>query len=600
MVRKTPSLDPTTDPATRARVERELREAYDFDRRDPLFGLSREALRGPRLERRSVLRLLAAAGTLSAWHLLPGSLGGAAPAAAQSGGTLRCGWSGVGEIVTLDPAQINQVLQFQIASNILSGLTHINADLVAEGDLAEDWEVSEDGLQWTFKLREGVTFHNGDPFTADDVLFTFERSRDPQQSIHGRALENVQALDKLDDHRVRFTLARPQASFLVKTLERSSGRAMTIVSRGALEAMGASDYGLMPVGTGPFKVVEHQLGQGVVLEKFADYYDPARPKLDRVEILPILDAEPLAAAMEAGDIQLIGGNPIAGELVDRFVQNDDLVVSEVAAPGFQAVWINPWHEVMKVADFDKPLDELMQEPGFKVRLALAKALDRETYLKQAQFGRGTPAFGTVNPAMGYYFDPALPEESNQAYDLEAAKRLLAEAGYPDGEGFPKLRLLTTPTNRRESLVVANILSRNLGIEIELQTKDFPVMIEDFDRMDWDLVRLGSGGDYDPDDALVDWMTTTSKFNGRKRDPEVHPFGFFSEARVDELATEQSATADLEARRALVREANRITSDKVAGAFLFHPADVLVHAKSVTFPAESRIPGLVDLDRVTVG
>ncbi|CAE7795760.1 unnamed protein product, partial [Symbiodinium necroappetens] len=108
MVRKTPSLDPTTDPATRARVERELREAYDFDRRDPLFGLSREALRGPRLERRSVLRLLAAAGTLSAWHLLPGSLGGAAPAAAQSGGTLRCGWSGVGEIVTLDPAQINQ------------------------------------------------------------------------------------------------------------------------------------------------------------------------------------------------------------------------------------------------------------------------------------------------------------------------------------------------------------------------------------------------------------------------------------------------------------------------------------------------------------
>ena len=595
MVRKTPSTESQIDEG----VARELREAYDFDRRDPLFGLSRAQLSGSRLERRSVLRLLAAAGTLGTWHLLPGPLGAVAPAKAQSGGTLRCGWSGVGEIVTLDPAQINQVLQFQIASNVLSGLTHINAQLIAEGDLAESWEVSEDGLAWTFKLREGVTFHNGDPFTADDVLFTYARSKDPQQSIHSRTLSNVQALDKLDDHRVRFTLAQPQASFLVKTLERSSGRAMTIVSRGALESMGTSDYGLRPVGTGPFRVVRHQLGQSVFLERFEDYYDPERPKLDAVEILPILDAEPLAAALEAGDIQLIGGNPVAGELVDRFVENPDLVVDETPLPGFQSVWINPWHEAMKVTDFDKPLEELMQEPGFKVRMALAKALDRETYIAQAHFGRGTPAFGSVNPAMGYYFDGELAEQSSQTYDVEAAQALLAEAGYPGGEGFPKLRLLTMPVNRRESLVVANILGRNLGIEVEVQTKDFPVLIEDFDRMDWDLVRLGSGGDYDPDDALQDWMSTASKFNGRLRDTAVHPFGFFSEARVDELSAEQSATADLDQRREMVVEANRITSDKVASAFLYHPSDVLVHARSVTFPAESRIPGLVDLDRVTL-
>lgn len=587
------------DGDTRARIEAELRDAYHFDRRDPLFGLARADLSGPRLERRTVLRLMAAAGTLTAWHLLPGRAGGISTASAQSGGTLRCGWSGVGEIVTLDPAQINQVLQFQIASNVLSGLTHINADLVAEGDLAESWEVSDTGTEWTFKLREGVTFHNGDGFTADDVVFTYNRSKDPEQSIHSGALTNVQAVEKIDDLTVRFTLAAPQASFLVKTLERSSGRAMTIVSRGALEAMGESDYGLMPVGTGPFRVVEHQLGQSVVLEKFADYYDPERPKLDRVVIQPILDAEPLAAAMESGDIQLIGGNPIAGELVDRFVENPEIVVDEVPAPGFQAVWINPWHEAMTVNDFNKPLEELREEPGFKVRLAIAKALDRDTYIQQAQFGRGTPAYGTINPAMGFYFDEGLAEESAQTFDVEAARQLMADAGYPDGEGFPTLRLLTTPANRRESLVVANILSRNLGIEVELQTKDFPVLIEDFDKMDWDLVRLGSGGDFDPDDGLVDWMTTTSKFNGRLRDTSVHPFGFFSDARVDELTEQQSATADIEARREMVREANRLTSDKVAGAFLYHPADILVHSTSVNFPAESRIPGLVDLDRVTL-
>ena len=118
-------------------------------------------------------------------------------------------------------------------------------------------------------------------------------------------------------------------------------------------------------------------------------------------------------------------------------------------------------------------------------------------------------------------------------------------------------------------------------------------------MDWDLVRLGSGGDFDPDDGLVDWMTTESKFNGRRRDKSVYPFGFFSEARVDALTKKQSATADLDARRKMVREVNRITSDKVASAFLFHPADIQVRSKAVNFPAESRIPGLVDLDRVTL-
>ncbi len=597
----TPKTPKALGEADKARIRRELEDARDFDPRDPLFGLTREALSGPRLERRAVLRLMAAAGTLTAWHLMPG-LGGAGRALAEgkAGGTLTCGWAGVGEIRTLDPAQINQVLQFQVASNVLSGLTHIDAELVAQGDLAEDWTVSEDGREYVFTLREGVTFHNGDPFTAADVVFTYERSKDPEKSIHARVLDNVAGVETVDERTVRFTLKAPQASFLTKTLERASGRAMTIVSRGGLEALGESQYGLTPVGTGPFKVVEHQLGQGVVLEKFADYYDPERPKLDRVVIKPILDAEPLAAAMEAGDIQLIGGNPVAPELVDRFISNPDLVVDEVPAPGFQSVWINPWNEHMTVSDFNKPVEELMKEKGFKARLAIAKALDRELFIRQAQFGRGTPAYGTINPAMAFYFDEALAETSNQAFDAEAAKALLAEAGYPDGEGFPRLRLLATPAQRREAQVVAGILKRNLNIDVEIQTKDFPVLIDDFDTMNWDLVRLGSGGDYDPDDALVDWMQTDSKFNGRRRDKEKYAFGFFSDDEVDALVSEQSRTADPDKRRELVRKANAITSDKVASAFLFHPPDIQVRHKSVAFPAESRIPGLVDLDRVTVG
>lgn len=575
------------------------KDAHDFDPKDPLFGLTRDDMSGPKMSRRATLRLLAAGGVLTMAHLLPGTGATRFAQAAGTGGTLRCGWSGVAEIVTLDPAQINQVLQFQVASNIYSGLMHIDANLVAQGDLAESWEVSDDGTVYTFKLREGVTFHNGDAFTADDVLFTFNRSKDPAQSIHSKVIANVANLEKLNDFEVRFTLSKPQASFLPKALERASGRAMTIVSKGGLEALGLSQYGLTPIGTGPFKVVEHQLGQGVVLEKFDDYFDAERPQLDKIIIKPIDGPEPLAAAIQAGDIQYIGGNPVPAQLVDRFKENPDLTVDIKPAPGFQSVWLNPWREVMMVSDFNKPLEELKKEKGFMVRLALAKALDRDLFVKQALFGNGVPAYGTINPAMGFYYDENIGKTSEQAFDPDGAKALMASAGYPDGKGFPELELVTTPSQKRYGLVISNIYKQVLGIKVTVVTKEFSVQIEDFNKMDFDMRLGGSGGDYDPDDGLVDWMITDSKFNGPTRDKTKHPFGFFSEAEADKAISEESVTADPEARKQLVQKANLISSDKVACAFLYHPVDVQVYHKSVNYPTESRVPGLHDFDRVTI-
>ena len=586
-----------TDNTFDGSLKRQFEEAHDFDPRDPMFGLDRSELCGPTLGRRTVLRLLAASGLLTAGHLMMRPI----PAmAAKRGGHLRAAWAGASEIVTLDPARMNQVLQFQITSNVLSGLTHIDANLVAQPDLATDWTVSDDGTEWNFNLREGVKFHNGDPFTADDVVFTYNRSKDPEQSFHSRVLSNVAEVVKVSDHKVRIKLKAPQASFLVKTLERSSGRAMTIVSRGALGSMGDSQYGLTPVGTGPFKIIEHQLGQGVKLERNADYYDPERPMLDKVTITPVSDPEPLAAALEAGDVDLIGGNAPAPELVDRFEANSDLVVNTVSDPGFQGVWMNPHIDPFKVGDFNKPVSELMKENGFKVRLAIAKALDRDRYIKKAWFGRGYPAFGSINPAMGYYFDENLGKDSPQRFELDVARKLLADAGFPGGEGFPVLKLLTTPGRRRESQVAVGILNRNLGIKIELDVKDGPVLLQDYLKMDWQMIRVGSGGDFDPDDAIVDWMQTNSKFNGSKRDKAKYPFGYFSEKRADELIDAQRLETNLSERKNLVQEANRITSDKVACAFLYHPMSILVHRKSVNYPAVSRIPGLVELDRITLG
>jgi peptide/nickel transport system substrate-binding protein len=604
------------------RINEELRWAYDFDPQDPLFGLSRSDLSGPKLSRRTVLRLLAAAGMLTAAELLIGCKptpteepkAVATPEEKkdtptpeekptptpepEKRGELVAGWCGTPEITTLDPAQINQVLQFQITSMVLGGLTHINADLTAEGDLAEDWEVSADGLEWTFKLRQGVTFHNGDPFTADDVVFTYNRSKDPEKSIHSRILTNVTDCQKVDDHTVKLILEKPQASFLVKTTERASGRALTIVNQRALKEMGTEQYGLTPVGTGPFKVVEHQLGQGVVIERFEDYWDPERPKLDKITYIPIPEPEPYAAAIEAGDLHILGGNAPAAELTDRFEANPDLVVSIVPGPGFQGLWMNPWRDPFKVPDFDKPVEELKKEPGFMVRLAIAKAIDRDDLIKRALFGRGEPAFGTINPAMRFFFDTAINDTSEQRFDAAEAQRLLAEAGFPNGEGFPTLKLLVTPAGKREGEIIVDILKQNLNIDVELDIKDWTVLIELSNTMDFDMLRIGSGGDYDPDDGLVDWMQTGSKFNGPNR-PDDMPFGMFSIREADELIEQERVETDLNKRKELVQQANKVTSDKVAAAFLYHPVDTLVYRTEVNYPDESRIPGLVDLDRATL-
>ena len=583
--------------STIKRIEDELKDAYEFDPRDPLFGLTAQEMSGPNMSRRSALRLMAAAGTLTAMHLMPRA--GMRQAHAASGGTLNCGWSGVSEFLTIDPAKMTGALLFQISSNIISGLMHIDANLVPRGDLAIDWTVSDDGKEYVFNLHEGVTYHNGDKFTAEDVVFTYERSRDPKNSLHSGVVKNIKEAVALDDHTIKFILKSPQASFLGKTLERSAGRAMAIVSRGALASMGEQEYGLKAVGTGPFRVTAHTLGQDMVLERFENYYDPERPKLDKVTITPIPENEPLAAAIEAGDIQFISGNEVEPGLVDRFKANPDIVVESVPAPGFEGVFMNPWRDPFKVPDFDKPLSELLKEKGFKVRMAIAKAIDRDRFIERAQFGRGLPAYGTINPAMGFYFDESLAETSAQKYDPEAARRLLAEAGYPNGQGFPKLKITVRSDRRREVQVIVDILKRNLNIDTEVHPVDSTVQGQLLFKMDWDMFRLGSGGDFDPDDGIVDWMSTTSKFNGPKRDKATQRFGFWSEKRADELIHTQNKQTDLEIRREMVREANKITSDKVAMAFIFHPTWFFIFRKNVNFPKESWITGLADLDRTTI-
>jgi len=561
----------------RDQLVEDLRWAADFDPEDPKLGLQWTDLSSDRVSRRHFLRLAIATGALH--YLTP--LLRPTPAYAQAGtpgGELKAAW-GVREFTNLDPAFINQVVQFQITSNVLGGLTHIDAGLVPRPDLAESWEVSGDGLTWTFRLRRGVKWHNGDSFTADDVIYTFNRTLDPKVgSLHRSILAPFEKAERLDPFTVRFTLKEPRASMLVKITERSSGRALTIVNRRALEQMGR-EYTRRPVGTGPFRITEHRLGERIVLEKFPDYYISDRPRLDRVTIFNIEEPATLASALQSGQVDFLTGNVAIPETIfDRVKAMRDVVISEADDPGFQAIFFNLRKDKQqKIGKASLPTDDL------RVRLAMARGMDRDDLIRRALFGRAIPAFGPVPRAQKLYFRD-LAASSPQRFDPDQARRLLAEAGY--GRGFT-IKMVVAPITRRRGEIIADIYKRTLGITVELEVVDFPVQVQRFDQGQFELLQIGSGGDPDPDDSIDDWFWSGAKFN---------TFGY-SNSQVDALNAAQRETVDQAKRVRWVQAAVDLIARDAPCVFLFHGTDSVAFRRNVR--GFVHIPSLRDLDTVTV-
>lgn len=562
--------------ASEHRVQDDLRWAADFDPSDPRLGLNWEDLSSDRVSRRAFLRLAIGAGALAPLSTLLGPVSAAAQG--RPGGELKMGWM-VREFANLDPAYQNAADFFRVGSNIMGGLTHVDVDLVPRGDLAERWEVTPDGLTWTFHLRRGVKWHNGDRFSADDVVFTFERTRDPATgSPHRSLLDPIEKVAKLDDATVRFHLKEPRASFLTKITERSSGRALAIVNRRAVQELGKDGHNRRPVGTGPFRVAEHRLGERLVLDKFPDYYLSERPRVDRVTIFNIEEPATLVSALESGQVELI--NRVPWGLFARVKANADLVVIETDDPGFENLWFNLCGEAHKREKIGK---ERLPTDDARVRLAMAKAVDRDDLIKRALFGLGVPSYGPVNRAQKQYWRD-LGESSPQRFDLAEARRLLAEAGHANGF---RIKMLATPEYRRLGEIVVDVYRKNLKIEIDMEVLDFPVWLQRFFAGAYELSLIGSGGDPDPDDSIDDYFPTKAKFNGF----------CYSNAEVDRLNAAQRRTVDVAARAQLVHKVIELIARDAPGVFLYHPKDVVAHRKNVK--GFILIPGLRDLDTVTV-
>jgi len=402
--------------------------------------------------------------------------------------------------------------------------------------LAQSWEISADGTVYTFKLRAGVRFHDGTDFTADDVKFSLDRARAEDSQNAQKALfagiTNVVAIDPLT---VQVTLGAPNGAFLFNM---AWGDAV-IVAPESIDAIKTN-----PVGTGAFKFANWVQGDRIDLVKNPAYWGtPA--KLERATFKFISDPTAAFAAVMAEDVHAFAGFP-APENLPQFA----------ADPRFQVlVGSTEGETILSTNNKMPPFDNLT------VRKALAHAIDRQAIIDGAMFGYGTP--------IGTHFAPHNPDyvdlTAQSAYDPELAKKLLAEAGFP--EGFKTTLKLPPPSYARRGGEIIAAQLRAVGIEAEISNLEWPQWLEQVFR----------GKDYG---LTIVSHTEPADINIYAR-PEYY-FQYDNPA-FQKLMTDLTNTTDPAARSAMLKTAQTIIADDYVNGYLFQLAALSV--------ANAKIEGL---------
>jgi peptide/nickel transport system substrate-binding protein len=406
-------------------------------------------------------------------------------------------------------------------ANIFQGLTRFAEDGSIKPDLAKSWDISEDGLTYTFHLHDGVTFHDGTKMTAEDVKFSLDRARAPDSTNAQKALfTDIKSVDVVDPLTVKVTLSKPNGSFLFNM---AWGDAV-IVSKKTI-----ADEATHPVGTGPFMFKEWIKGDHVTLTKYPDYWGTP-VKLETATFKFISDPTAAFAAMMAGDVDAFPNYP-APENLDQFK----------ADPRFKVIVGSTEGEtILAMNNGTKPFDNI------KVREAVAHAIDRKAIIDGAYFGYGTP--------IGSHFAPQNPAYVDltglSKYDPELSKKLLAEAGYPDG--FKTTLKLPPPSYARRGGEIVAAQLRAVGIEPEIINVEWAQWLQEvFKDKNYDMTIVSHT---EPMDIGI-----------YARDD--YYFNYHSEA-FKNVIKELDNTTDEAKRTELLKEAQKILAKDYVNAFLF--------------------------------
>jgi oligopeptide transport system substrate-binding protein len=445
---------------------------------------------------------------------------------------------------TLDPALLTDVYGRAVVSQIFDGLVQFDAHLKPLPALAEFWEASRDGRTWTFTLRRGVAFHHGREVTAHDVVYSFTRLLNPQKPVPVAELfrciegarefmqgntDNVEGLKAVDRYTLQIVLEEPLApSLVVLALAHAE-----VVPREEVEKRG-DQFGRAPVGTGPFKFVRWEPDQQIVLKAHDRYYE-GRPFLDTVVFK-------IDSSYEETFAEFLQGNLEETIIPSRKTEE---VRADPKYRQYQRVRISTLS--LLYIGFNtqrKPFDDR------RVRQAFNYAVDKEAIVREITHMGSLPATGALPPGMLGYD----PDRQGYRYHPEKAKQLLAEAGYPDGVGFPVVQLwsISKADSTKAELAAYQRYLAELGVQVELHfAPDWPTYQKMLEQGQLPMFRLSWYADIpDPDNFLFPLLHSTSRTNRT----------FYRNPLADQLLEQARRELDENRRIALYREVERLVME----------------------------------------
>ena len=460
-----------------------------------------------------------------------------------------------GDILGLDPHMHNHGTTNAVKGMVYGALVHRKHDLTLEPDLAVSWEALDD-VTWEFQLREDVTFHDGSPFTASDVVYSWRRVTQPNSEM-ANFLASVENIEAIDDYTIRITTRGPDPIlvqnlslfFIVSEEFKESNEAFTV----AIAAGSTNFANLNANGTGPYRVVEWVQDNRLVLVPNEDWWghDDRTDNIDRAVFMPIGNDATRVAALLSGEIDMM--YPVPLQDVNRLDADPNIEVLQ--GPELRTIFLG----------FDQHRDELMDMPGsgvnpfkdVRVRQAFAHAIDLNAIQRAVMRGASTPTGLMVAPGI-VGFDEELNEP--YAFDPDRSRELLDEAGFPDG--FPVT--LDCPNDRYvndEAICSAIIpMLRRVGIDATLNAQTLSLHFNKIgaaENYNTSFYMLGwTPGTYDSLNTLQNIMTLDGTGQGTWNS------GRYTNPRVEELYDQIAVTVDPDERNALIREAFEIHKDDV--------------------------------------
>ena len=436
--------------------------------------------------------------------------------------------------------------------------------------LAQSWNVSEDGKTVTFKLRSDVKWHDGKPFTSEDVKFSVEKLALPFHSRGKVYFGELAGVDTPDPHTVVFKLNNPVPYFL-RAFQPSETPMLPHHILGTLDLSDAknvrqSDFMQKPIGTGPFRFKEWRKGSHITLERNADYWKKDRPYLDQIIFRVIPDGAARSIALETGEIDLAPMNAVPQADIKRLADLPQIQLSNEGAEGLGPLL---WLEINLR---EKPLSDV------RVRKAISMALDRKRIVDVIWFGQGKPATGPIVSANPAFYNKALkPFE----YNIAAANKLLDEAGYPRGAGGVRFKMTQHFTPYGESFVrLAEYTKQELsklGIEVETQSLDLGGWLRAV-YTDWSY-QMTNNFTHNYSDPAIGVQRAFVSTNIRRGASFTNSMGY-KNPRVDELFEKSSTEMNEAKRKEMLDEIQAILHDELPVIFLVEIAYSHLYNKRV--------------------